>query len=89
MFMLGIFWRTKIKLWVDVSVDKHGRVVDIWCCVRDFDSIIVEEEKKGVGAYLASGVGNEDMRVFNLFIKVLILIDLPLSRQKFTWYLPS
>ena len=60
---------------------KH-KVVDLWCCLGDFNLIRDRTDGKEVGGYL----GREDMQMFNPFIQLLGLVNLPLFG---TWVQPN
>lgn len=72
----------KKKLWIDILAAKRRVPEDMWCCVRDFNLVRVKEDIKGGVVVGNRGVVKEDMRLFNVFVQMLGLVNLLLLGQK-------
>nr|KYP74932.1 Transposon TX1 uncharacterized [Cajanus cajan] len=63
-------------------MSKRGFGSCLWCIVGDFNTVRRQDERKRViGEY-----GARDMEEFNLFIRDMELIDIPLVGKRFTWF---
>ncbi|XP_020232360.1 uncharacterized protein LOC109812732 [Cajanus cajan] len=72
----------KRRLWEEIIMSKRGFGSCLWCIVGDFNTVRRQDERKRViGEY-----GARDMEEFNLFIRDMELIDIPLVGKRFTWF---
>lgn len=60
----------------------RGKEDERWCICGDFNAVRVAEERRGRNSVCK----RREMIEFNEFISKLQLVDLPLTRRKFTWY---
>ncbi|XP_019433565.1 PREDICTED: uncharacterized protein LOC109340346 [Lupinus angustifolius] len=75
----------KRKFWEEAKATKLGLSSNLWCVVGDFNSILQQEERKGIGLHHNRREGEE----FNQFVLDMELFYLPLSGKKFTWFLSN
>lgn len=72
-------------LWDQLSILIEQRKDECLCLIGDFNSIHSRSERSGSGSYWNRG----DIANFNNFILDNNLVDLQLSRRKYTWYRPN
>nr|KYP35677.1 Transposon TX1 uncharacterized [Cajanus cajan] len=74
------------NLWDELMSCREDSSNSLWCMVGDFNSIRSLEERVG----LASGMyAVTDIAMFNGFIQLMEMEDVPLAGRKFTWYRPN
>lgn len=73
-------WSRLSDLWVNSTIEN-------WLFLGDFNDVRSADERRGVGNGPSSQ--RREIEDFNAFIEEAELIDMPLSRRKFTWVRPG
>lgn len=77
----------KRQLWGEISDWKTRNDANLCCIMGDFNSVRSEVERRGVGTVTSHHRRDSDM--FNDFIETIEVVDIPLTRKKFTWVRPN
>ncbi|CAL0333597.1 unnamed protein product [Lupinus luteus] len=75
----------KRLFWDEAKSDREIYSGDMWCVVGDFNTVLHQEEKMGVGSHFDRRVSSE----FAHFVEDMDLLDLPLAGSKFTWFVSN
>ncbi|CAL0325442.1 unnamed protein product [Lupinus luteus] len=75
----------KRGFWEEAKKDLLGLSDDSWCVVGDFNSVLYQDERRGI----SSRLNFSECAEFAQFIEDMELFDLPLIGTKFTWFLSN
>lgn len=77
----------KRQLWDEIREWKMRNDADLCCIMGDFNSVRSDDERRGIG--MVSSQSRRESELFNEFIEAIEVVDIPLTRRKFTWIRPN
>ncbi|XP_057418079.1 uncharacterized protein LOC130712263 [Lotus japonicus] len=77
----------KRQLWGELVNCRRRSAADCWCVLGDFNFVRDPNERKGITNDTSDS--RRDTEFFNDFIHSMGLVDVPMTRRRFTWFRPN